>query len=228
MKRKFSSIKIARGKKQPGTTQTEQAADEVARDVFGVKDEITKQHVIRDCLSSIPIVLVLIPAIFWLRFGEVGPLGWATTIFFEAYLVLTAVGLFFKDRTEYHSPVQLHGGFFDRLGSVWMVACVFGPLLGWFFTTGTIPITLTTWRFLFGSRVFFAAIVPLVTALPLTRYLKGKSIFIGLPILLIITLLAVSSAMNVSLDLWQGPQVRPIGNGGVPVVLLAHTGRVLG
>ena len=214
--------------KQASSAQTKQAADEVARDLFGVKDEITKQHVVRDCLTSTPIVLVLIPAIFWLRFGEVGQLGWGITIFFEAYLLLTAVGLFFKDRTEYHSPVQLQGGFFDRVGSFWMVACLFGPLLGWFFTTGTIPITQTTWRFLFGSRVFFAAVVPLVTALPLTRYLKGKSILIGLPILLIITLLAISSAMNVSLDLWQGPQVRPVGNGGVPVLLLSHTGRVLG
>lgn len=208
--------------------QTKKIADDVARELFGVTDENTKECVIRECLVSTLIVFILVPAIFYLEFGEVGPLGWGTTIFFELYLLLTAIGLFFKDRTEYHSHVKIKGGLLDSMGSFWLVACVFGPLFGWFFTTGTIPITVSSWKWLFGFRVFFAAVLPLILALPLTRYLKGKSIMFGLPILLIITALAISSAMNTSLDLWQGPQVRPIGIGGEPVLLLRHSGRVLG
>lgn len=204
-----------------------QTADEVARNFFGVKDNYTKAQAIRQNLLCALIVPVLVPALFLLKFGEVGPLGWGTTVFFFVYPLLTALGLFFKDRTEYHTPISLQGGWLDRLGSFWLVACVFGPFLGWFFTTGTIPITLGSWQWLYGLRIFFAAVVPLILALPLTRYLSGKATLIALPLLIVITLLPISSAMNVSLDLWQGPQVQPIGNNGEPVMLLTHTRRVI-
>ena len=54
-------------------------------------------------------------------------------------------------------------------------------------------------------RVFLGAGLPLLLALPLTRYVRGKSALIALPLLICVTLLAASSAMNASSDLWDGP-----------------------
>ena len=35
----------------------------------------------------------------YLRFHEVGPLGWGTTVFFAVYCIVTAIGLYFGPRT---------------------------------------------------------------------------------------------------------------------------------
>jgi hypothetical protein len=80
---------------------------------------------------------------------------------------------------------------------------------------------------MYGLRVLLAAVVPLVLALPLTRYVRGKSAWVALP-LLVVTLLPVSSGMNVSLDLWEGPIVRQLRLTGPPELFLKHTGRSLG
>jgi hypothetical protein len=74
--------------------------------------------------------------------------------------------------------------------------------------------------------VFFAAGMPILTALPLTRYVRGKSAWVALPLLLLVTLLAVSTAMNVSQDLWEGPTVRETN--GATDLFLKHTQRSLG
>jgi hypothetical protein len=58
--------------------------------------------------------------------------------------------------------------------------------------------------------VFLAACLPLITALPLLRYLRGKSILIGLPLLLLVTLLPIWSVAKVSRDLWEGPTIRQV------------------
>ena len=180
----------------------------IARKLFGVTDELSRRQAIRRCLTSVIWFTLLVPSIFYLRFREVGPLGWGTTIFFDVYLLLSAIGLYFQPRTEYHSPVPLRGDWLDRIGAFWLVGCAFGPFFGWIVTTGVIPITPNSWRWLYGLRVALAAVVPLVLALPLTRYIRGKSSLIALPLLLGITLLPVSSATNVSRDLWMGPIVQ--------------------
>ena len=64
---------------------------------------------------------MLVPLIFYLdslRYGraEVGPLGWGLTVFFVMYCLLTAIGLYFRPRTEFHSPVRLRGDWADRVG----------------------------------------------------------------------------------------------------------------
>ncbi|HWW74589.1 MAG TPA: hypothetical protein VNZ44_04285, partial [Pyrinomonadaceae bacterium] len=107
------------------------------------------------------------------------------------------------------------------------VGCVFGPLLGWALTAGAIPITPSSWRWLYALRVFFAAVVPAALALPLTRYVRGKSALVSLPLLVLVTLLPVSSAMYVSLDLWEGPSPLQSRAGAPTELQLKHTGRVL-
>lgn len=204
-----------------------EVADSVAETFFGVTDERSRRRVIRRCLVAAAECAALVPAIFYLRFGRVGPLGWGTTAFFVVYLLLCAVGLYFGPRAEYHTPVRLRGDWLDRVGAFWLIGCAFGPFFGWILTTGSIPVTPSSWQWLYGLRVLFAAAVPAALALPLTRYVRGRSARVALPLLLLVTLLPVSSAMNASLDLWEGPSARPAA-GGRTEFYLKHTGRSLG
>ena len=211
-----------------GNGTPQEVADQVARTYFGVTDEVSRQRVIRQCLVGAVEAAVVTPCLFYLRFKRVGPLGWGTTVFFVVYLLLTAVGLYFRPHTEYHSPVPLRGDWLDRVGAFWLVGCVFGPLFGWVITSGAFPITQSSWRWMFGLRVFLAAAVPIMLALPLTRYVRGKSVLVALPLLVGVTLLPVSSAMNVSLDLWEGPIAQQARSTGPPELFLKHSGQSLG
>jgi hypothetical protein len=187
-----------------------ETARKVARSFFGVgPDAASRKHTIRQMLIGAAASLILVPLLFYMRFGEIGPLGWGTTIFFTVYCLLAAIGLYFLPRTDYHSPVPLLGDWADRIGAFWLVCCVFGPLFGWMLTSA-LPLTVATWRWLYGTRVFLAACLPLITALPLLRYLRGKSILIGLPLLLLVTLLPIWSVAKVSRDLWEGPTIRQV------------------
>jgi len=212
-----------------GETPQETADRVAASPLFGVTDEASRRRVIRQCLLAIPWIVVLVPLIFYLdslRYGraEVGPLGWGMTVFFVMYCLLTAIGLFFRPRTEFHSPVRLRGDWADRVGAFWLVSCAFGPFFGWIVTTGIIPITPTSWRWLYGLQVFLAAGVPLLLTLPLTRYVRGKSTLVALPMLVFVTLLPVLTALTASQDLWEGPVVSSVRFNGQPVWRLKHTG----
>lgn len=209
-----------------------ETARKVARNFFGAgSDNLSRREAIRQLLVSTVLVTLFVPGLFYLRFGEVGPLGWGTTIFLVVYCLLAAIGLYFLPRSEYHSPVPLRGDWADRLGAFWLVSCAFGPFFGWVLTA-TLPLTVVSWRWLYGLRVLFAAGLPLITALPLIRYLRGKSTLIALPLMLVITLLPIWSAVNVSRDLWEGPLVRQVQSvdnppGVVRELYLRHTARVI-
>ena len=206
----------------------QETAGMVARTFFGVTDEPSRRRAIRQCLTSVVWFTLLIPSMFYLRFRKIGPLGWGTTVFFDVYCLLSAIGLYFQPRTEYHSPVRARGDWLDRVGAFWLVGCAFGPFLGWIVTTGTVPITPASWRWLYGLRVCLAAGVPLALALPLTRYVRGRATWVALPLLVGVTLLPVSSAMNVSLDLWEGPVMQQVQLTGRTELYLRHTERSLG
>jgi MFS family permease len=150
-------------------------------------------------------------------------LGWGVAVFLVVLQFLAAVGLYFRHRTEFHTSVELRGDWVDRAGAFWLVSCAFGPLLGWIVTSGTIPITATSWQWLYGLRAFLAAGIPGLLALPATRYIRGKSSWVTLPLLLIVTSLPVSTAMGVSLDLWKGP-ITQQDNTGKSVSYLRYTG----
>ncbi len=205
----------------------QETADLVARSFFGVRDEGARQRVILQLLTSVVGLTLLVPAIFYLRFGEVGPLGWGTTVFFDAYCLLAAVGLYFRPLTEYHTEVRARDDWLDRVGAFWLVGCTFGPLIGWVFTTGTFPVTQGSWRWLYGLRVFFAAVVPLLLALPLTRYARGRAAWVALPLLFGVTALPVSTATNATRDLLDGPAVWEDPTHDRPRLHLRHTRRVL-
>ncbi len=200
----------------------DEVSKQIAESFFGVKDDASRRRVIRQLLLSASGCAVLIPLIFELRFGEVTSIGWGTTIFFVAYCLLAAIGLYFQPRTQYHTPVRLRGDWLDRLGAFWLICCVFGPFLGWT-VTAVFPLTVESWRGLYAARVFLAAGLPLLTAIPLTRYLRGRAVLVALPILVIVTLLPILSVVNVSRDLVHGPIVQQNPTTNQPELYLQYT-----
>jgi hypothetical protein len=204
-----------------------ETADAMARVFAGVTDDVSRRRAILEWLGATPKITALIPMAFYLEFGAIGPLGWGCAVFFDVYCLLWAIVLYFRTRTEYHSPVRLRGDWADRVGAFWLVGCAFGPLFGWL-ATETFPITTSSWHWLYGLRAFLAAGIPLVLALPLLRYVRGKSSLVAAPLLVVITLLPVSTAMPVIQDLWEGPSMRQAPLTSESEIYLKRTGRSLG
>jgi hypothetical protein len=208
--------------------EPQKTADWAARTFFGAdSNPASGRRVIHQLILSALGCAILIPLIFYLRFGEVSPLGWGTTIFFVVYGVLAAIGLYFRPRTEYHTRVTLWGDWLDRIGAFWLVSCVFGPLLGWVITA-VFPLTVDSWQGLYSLRVILAAGLPLLTALPLTRYIRGKAARVALPLLVGVTLLPIWSVAAVSRDLQAGPIVRQVSATGQQELYLKYTDTILG
>lgn len=199
----------------------QETSDAMAGIFAGVTDDASRRRAILEWLASVPKVTVLIPLVFYLRFGKIGPLSWGLTVFFDVYCLLWAIGLYFRPRTEYHTPVRLRGDWIDKVGAFWLVACAFGPLFGWV-VTEAFSITPGSWRWLYSVRALLAAGAPLLLALPLLRYVRGKSSLVTLPLLVVLTLLPVSTATWVIQDLWEGPSASG------SELYLKHTERSLG
>jgi hypothetical protein len=204
-----------------------ETASEMARLFSGVTDDSSRRRAIGEWLSGVPKCTVLIPFIFYLRFGLIDELGWGLTVFFDVYCLLWAIGLFFLPRTEYHSPVRLRGDWIDRVGAFWLIGCAFGPLFGWM-VTAALPITQGSWHWVYGLRAALAAGLPIILALPMLRYVRGKSSLVALPLLVAITVLPASTAVPVLRDLWEGVTVRSAQPTGQSELYLSHTGRSLG
>lgn len=210
---------------EPNANKT---ANEIAKNFFGVEDDPESQKTaIRQFLFGAVMCAILLPTIFFLRFGEVGPLGWGTTVFFVMYCLLTALGLYYRNRPDYHSPVHPRGDWLDWLGAFWLVSCVFGPFFGWV-VTSVFLITAGNWRFLYLFRVLLAVGAPFITAIPLTRYLRGKAVWVGLPLLIVVTMLPVLSAVKVSQDLWEGPVIQQVQTTDHAEYYLQYTEQRLG
>ena len=205
----------------------QKTADQVAKAFFGVTSEASRQTAIRQLLIAAVECAILIPLLFYWRFRDIGGLGWGTTIFFVAYCLLGAVGLYYRPLTEYHTTVPLRGDWLDRIGAFWLVSCVFGPFLGWIITSA-FPLTVTSWRWLYTLRVILAVGMPLLTALPLTRYLHGKVTWVALPLMVVITLLPIWSAVNIGRDLWEGPVVQQVQDTDQQEWYLPYTEQSLG
>jgi hypothetical protein len=208
-------------------TPTE-TADWVANGYFGIaSDDVSRRRAVRDCLVGAAEAAVLIPVLFVLRFGEIDAFGWSFTASFVVYMLLVAVALHFRPRTAYHSSVRAKGGWADKAGAWWLVGCAFGPLLGWVATTGTIPITTASWRWIYGVKVVLTVVVPVALALPLVRYVRGKSTWIALPLMICVTMLPVLTGANAARDLWIGPTHRSTTVRNGPPTFLRYTGRDL-
>lgn len=215
--------------------------------VFGAKDGVeSRRRVARKFLFGLPAIVVIIPALFYLEFGVVDAFAWSFTVFLVVLCLLIAVGLYYADMPEYHTPVKTGDGtlarLFARVGSFWLVACAFGPFFGWVVTSGVVPLTEESWHWRYVARLVLCMGLPVLTALPLAIYVRGKGWFIMTVILLGVTSLPVWSGVNTLLDLKEGPVVqsargfynaekdsfRPAAEGRpYRITLLSHTGRSL-
>ena len=194
-------------------------------------DKLARQRDVRTWLVASVWAAVMLPIYFYVRWGAdifslkhgaAGPLAWGCTIFIVTICLLVALGFGLDGRTEYDAKVPMRGDLADRVGACWLFSCAFGPCLGWV-ATAVLPITSGSWHWLYGVRVFLAAGLPILTALPLTRYARGKTALILLPLLAGVTLLPVWSAVNAARDLWSGPVARIIPSTGQQVWYLEHT-----
>lgn len=159
-----------------------------------------------------------IPVLFYLEFGEVGPLGWGLTVFFAVIFILIAISDRYESEIDTHSEQKAKGDWIDRIGAFWLVCCAFGPLAGW--AVSNVPHTVENWKLLYGIRIFLAAGLPVLTVFPHLRYLfSGKGVLIKAAILIVITLLPVSTAVNSIRDLLNGPEIFQVDGTGVGIRL---------
>lgn len=152
--------------------------------------------------------LVLVPALFYLRFGTIDAFGWSFTAFLVILCLLVSLGFYFSDRSAYHTQVPVRNDWLDKVGGFWLVACAFGPFFGWVLTA--LPLNQSSWRWVYGARVGLSIGLPVVTALPLIRYGRGKAALIALPLLGCVTMLASLSGLASLRDFVDGPSVRRI------------------
>lgn len=143
------------------------------------------------------------PVLFYLKFGTINWFSISFTIFLVVLCLLFALGFQFYTKTEYHTDVPMKGNLADRIGAFWLVACAFGPFFGWIVTA--IGLSASTWKWQYLARAFLAVILPVVTAVPLVPYARGKAALIAIPLLLLITSLPISSCLWVLQDLHDGP-----------------------
>jgi hypothetical protein len=147
---------------------------------------------------------VLTPLLFYLKFGSINWFSISFTIFLVVLCLLFALGLFIQNKPEYHTCVPTERSLADRIGAFWLIACAFGPFFGWICTA--IPPTEASWKWQYLGRAFLSVVLPVITAVPLVPYARGKSALIAIPLLLVITALPILSCWWVLADLNDGPE----------------------
>jgi len=172
-----------------------------------------------------------VPTRFYLETGEAPPIAWGASVFLATLCLLVGVGMYFARRTEYHTRVEARGGWADRVGAFWLVACGLGPFFGWALASA-FTLTEGNWRWLYWGRAGLSVGLPALTALPLLRYVSGRGAPLMLALLLGVTALPLWSAWATARDLWEGPsnlRVRPPSPGARDMEYrhLSHTNRVL-
>jgi hypothetical protein len=210
---------------------------------FSSKDEaVANRLAARRFLLGAPWLAVGIPLLFYLGFGVVDSFALAFTAFMVVLCLLIAVGLYYGDQSVLHTPVIPRSRLLSSVGGFWLVACAFGPFFGWVVTTPMAPLTEDNWWWRYAVRAALSVGMPLLTALPLLVYVRGKGWFIMLLLLVGVTSLPVWSGVNTLFDLREGPVVQratgysnasrdsfyPNADGHLfMLTLLSHTGRAI-
>ncbi len=217
------SDKRARKAASPSTTSVRSASP--AEPSSWNSRPAARRGQVRDFLLAIPFALVIVPGLFWVRFGVIDEFGWGLTVFLVVLCALGALGVWSADRLELHTPVQARGGLGDAIGGFWLLACAFGPLTSWFFEQ-TQTLTDDTWRVILAVQLALCAGLPLVTMVPNLRYARGGSRGVALAILFGVTALPVGASYNHWRDLRAGPVARRCVDGSMCQVL-PHSGRLV-
>ena len=173
---------------------------------------------------SLLVLLFGVPALFHLQFGEVDAFALGVTGALMVLVLLVSIGLWIQKKPELATAVPQRigsGVWLDRIGALWVLMCFLGPALGWV-ASDTPTLRQDNWRLWLWLRVALAGGLPLVTALPLVRYLDANSWKVGLPLLVGLTALAALSSLSAVRDLRGGPVRDEEGH-----FVLRHIGRPL-
>ena len=96
------------------------------------------------------VLLTGIPALFYLNFGEVGPVGFGLTVFLVCVTVLAGLGQYANDQGSKYSPsnaIIIRCDWLDKVTFAGLVWFVLGPFFGLFVSSSTaLPPTETSWR----------------------------------------------------------------------------------
>jgi hypothetical protein len=225
----------------PGELKAAETADAAPR-----SDAAGNRRSARAFLIAAAQAAVFVPAIFYLRFGEINAYALSFTAFLVVLCLLVALGYSIPDkragvRPEPQTPAA-KVGLFGRVGAFWLLACAFGPFFGWLVTAPAFPVTEGNWWWRYVARAALSVGLPVLTALPLFAYARGKYWHIALLLLFGVTSLAAWSGANTLRDLSEGPSVRsttgfydapnnsfyPAADGRpFKLTTLAHTGRTI-
>jgi len=145
-----------------------------------------------------------VPALFWLRFGTVNGYAFACT----GFLLLLVFGIEFIPQLNQKYGQELSGleiepRWYDRLGVVWLLAIPFAPLIGWA-EQSYVELAPGNYRWVLGARAFVCVVVPLVTVLPLLRYVRGRASAYALLILFLGTAFPISTGYAAAVDFVTG------------------------
>jgi MFS family permease len=187
---------------------TQADSDElVESDGGAIPDAAANRRSVRAFLIGAVQAAFIIPFLFYIHFGEIDAYALSFTAFIVVLCLLVALGYSVSDRPESQTRAALRGGPFDYVGAFWLVACAFGPFFGWL-VTAAFTLTEENWRWRYVVRALLCVALPVLTALPLFVYVRGRYWHVALLLLLGVTALPVWSSVNTLRDLREGPEVR--------------------
>ena len=143
----------------------------------------------------------LIVVAFWLYFGFVDSYAFLIAAIFALLQILILIGLRFQSRTDLHART-VSAGRFDRLGAFWLMAVIFGSVVGWFTADAATayPQAASAFQIL---TVLLTILVPISASIPNYRYVTAANAYITLPLLAILSALPSFIGIGSALSLWQ-------------------------
>ena len=193
----------------PPATRARENAAEAARTYFGSENNPeSNRRSARAFLIGAAQAAVIIPILFYLQFGVIDSFALSFTGFVVVLCLLVALGYYVPDKPEYQTTAARRGGPLGYVGAFWLAACAFGPFFGWLVATTEFPLTEDNWFWRYAVRAVLSVCLPVLTALPLVVYVRGKFWHVALLLLFGVTSLSVWSGANTLLDLREGPAVK--------------------
>ena len=172
----------------------------------------------KNTLIGVIVLSTGIPALFYLSYGEVGPIGFGLTVFLVCATALLGLGRYANDRNSAYSPASaiiIRCDWLDKVTFAGLVFFFLGPFVGLFVSSSTAwPPTETSWRWQYGIRVLLAMVIPLITAvLILVFHVVRRALLVYIPVVLLVAALPVWSGVRPLMDLYGGPQKEIIRHG---------------
>lgn len=184
-------------------------SDVTAKGGGAKSDPEANRRSVRAFLLAAVQAAVFVPALFYLQFGVIDSFALSFTGFLVVLCLLVALGFSIHDNPQSQTPVAATKvGLSSRVGSFWLAACAFGPFFGWLVTAPAFPLTEANWWWRYFARAALSLGLPVLTALPLFVYVRGKYWLVALLLLFGVTSMAAWSGANTLLDLRAGPTLR--------------------